>query len=78
VARSSGGTDFSLNCASQLEEAGLAPAFLLPRPFNTPALQPDSQQTVDGLQGALEIGARSSYVPNSPIGVRSAGPAVRA
>jgi hypothetical protein len=24
------------------------------------------QQTVDGLQGALEIRARSSYVPNSP------------
>jgi hypothetical protein len=29
------------------------------------------QQTVDGLNGALEIRARSSYVPNSPIGVRS-------
>jgi len=37
-----------------------------------------SQQTVDGLQGALEIRARSSYVPNSPIGVRSRLPAMRA
>jgi hypothetical protein len=25
-----------------------------------------SQQTVDGLQAALEIGARSSYVPSAP------------
>jgi hypothetical protein len=31
------------------------------------------QQTVDGLQGALEILTRSSYVPNSPIGVQSPG-----
>jgi len=30
-----------------------------------------SQQTVDGLQAALEIGSRSSYVLNEPIGVRS-------
>jgi hypothetical protein len=37
-----------------------------------------SQQTVDGLQGALEIRARSSYVPNSPIGVRSRLPAMHA
>jgi hypothetical protein len=29
------------------------------------------QQTVDGLQPALEILARSSYVPDTPIGVRS-------
>jgi hypothetical protein len=29
------------------------------------------QQTVDGLQRALEIAVRSSYVPSSPIGVRS-------
>jgi hypothetical protein len=29
------------------------------------------QQTVDGLQRALEIAPRSSYVPSSPIGVRS-------
>jgi hypothetical protein len=36
------------------------------------------QQTVDGLQRALEIRARSSYVPNSPIGVRSRLPAMRA
>jgi hypothetical protein len=27
------------------------------------------QQTVDGLQGALEIARRSSYVPDTPIGV---------
>jgi hypothetical protein len=32
----------------------------------TPALQPHPQQTVDGLQAALEIGARSSYVPSAP------------
>jgi hypothetical protein len=30
-----------------------------------------SQQTVDGLQAALEILARSAYVPDIPIGVRS-------
>jgi hypothetical protein len=29
------------------------------------------QQTVDGLQRALEIPSRSSYVPSSPTGVRS-------
>jgi hypothetical protein len=29
------------------------------------------QQTVDGLQAALEIGGRSSYVPVTAIGVRS-------
>jgi hypothetical protein len=29
-----------------------------------PATSP--QQTVDGLQAALEIGARSSYVPSAP------------
>jgi len=27
------------------------------------------QQTVDGLRAALEIGPRSSYVPNAPLGV---------
>jgi hypothetical protein len=32
---------------------------------------PRLQQTVDGLHGALEIAPRSSYVPNSLIGVRS-------
>jgi len=32
---------------------------------------PHPQQTVDGLQGTLEIRARSSYVLNAPIGVRS-------
>jgi hypothetical protein len=38
-----------------------------------------TQQTVDGLHGALEIGLRSSYVPNAPIGVRCPGyPAMRA
>jgi hypothetical protein len=31
------------------------------------------QQTVDGLNAALEIESRSSYVPSSPIGVRSRG-----
>jgi hypothetical protein len=40
------------------------PAALLPA-----AASP--QQTVDGLQAVLEIGARSSYVPVTPIGVRS-------
>jgi hypothetical protein len=30
------------------------------------ALQRHPQQTVDGLQAALEIGARSSYVPSAP------------
>jgi hypothetical protein len=30
-----------------------------------------AQQTVDGLHGTLEIRNRSSYVPSSPIGVRS-------
>jgi hypothetical protein len=29
-------------------------------------LKPQSQQTVDGLHEALEIAARSSYVPSSP------------
>jgi hypothetical protein len=29
-------------------------------------LQCHPQQTVDGLQAALEIGARSSYVPSAP------------
>jgi hypothetical protein len=33
--------------------------------------KPASQQTVDGLNGTLEIHTRSSYVPHSPIGVRS-------
>jgi hypothetical protein len=40
------------------------PAVLLPA-----AASP--QQTVDGLQAALEIQPRSSYVPVTPIGVRS-------
>jgi hypothetical protein len=31
-----------------------------------PALQRHPQQTVDGLQAALEIRARSSYVPSAP------------
>jgi hypothetical protein len=41
------------------------------RQLISPAQQPQPQQTVDGLHAALEIGARSSYVPNAPIGVRS-------
>jgi hypothetical protein len=32
-----------------------------------------SQQTVDGSHAALEIATRSSYVPSTPIGVRSSG-----
>jgi hypothetical protein len=28
-----------------------------------------AQQTVDGINGALEIPSRSSYVPSAPIGV---------
>jgi hypothetical protein len=55
-----------------MKKAGLAPAFCLPLACNMPA-PAAPQQTVDGLQGALEIAARSSYVPSSPIGVRSAG-----
>jgi len=35
------------------------------------ALQCRPQQTVDGFHAALEIGPRSSYVPNAPIGVHS-------
>jgi hypothetical protein len=65
-----------------LEKAGLAPAFLLASGQSCCLLPPKRrviQQTVDGLQRALEIAARSSYVPNSPIGVRSRPfPAVRA
>jgi hypothetical protein len=30
-----------------------------------------TEQTVDGLYRTLEMSARSSYVPSSPIGVRS-------
>jgi hypothetical protein len=41
---------------------------------HAPALQLHAQQTVDGLQAALEMSARSSYVPSSPIGVRSRFP----
>jgi hypothetical protein len=36
-------------------------------------LQPSSQQSVDGLNGALEMSVRSSYVPNSAPGVFSSG-----
>jgi hypothetical protein len=50
------------------------PAFLLLASGGIrPVPQPPPQQTVDGLQRALEIRARSSYVPSSPIGVRSPG-----
>jgi hypothetical protein len=55
-------------------KAGLAPAFLFAARRSCCLLPPKRgaiQQTVDGLQRALEIGVRSSYVPSSPIGVRS-------
>jgi hypothetical protein len=55
-------------------KAGLAPAFLFASRPSCCLLPPKRlmiQQTVDGLQRALEIPARSSYVPSSPIGVRS-------
>jgi hypothetical protein len=43
-------------------------------------LQCHPQQTVDGLQAALEIGARSSYVPSAPTLAFDPGfsPAMRA
>ena len=45
---------------------------LLPPSHGGFRLQSDViQQTVDGLNAALEISDRSSYVPSSPIGVRS-------
>jgi hypothetical protein len=53
-----------------LEKAGLAPAFSFAPPVRR-IIPPHPQQTVDGVQGALEIRARSSYVLNAPIGVRS-------
>jgi hypothetical protein len=58
------------------EKAGLAPAFLLRALFALRGrrcclLPPITQQTVDGSHGTLEMSARSSYVPSSPIGVRS-------
>jgi hypothetical protein len=63
-------------------KAGLTPAFLVAAQRSCCLLPPKRlmiQQTVDGLQRALEIAARSSYVPSSPIGVRSRlFPAVRA
>jgi hypothetical protein len=58
---------------SPTPKAGLAPAFLLPSAAIRAALQPQPQQTVDGVLAALEIGHRSSYVPAAPIGVRSPG-----
>jgi hypothetical protein len=51
-----------------LEKAGLAPVFCLSRHCHLLPLKPSPQQTVDGVQGTLEILSRSSYVPNSPIG----------
>jgi hypothetical protein len=62
-----------------IEKAGLAPAFLvyvINRRLLTAAaisafFRYAFQQTVDGLQGTLEIPSRSSYVPNLPTGVRS-------
>jgi hypothetical protein len=47
---------------------------LLPAAANRPEKRDARQQTVDGSHGVLEIQARSSYVPNSPIGVRSPVP----
>jgi hypothetical protein len=61
-----------------MEKAGLRAGLLFVPAISHTRVATTPQQTVDGLHGALEIGARSSYVPNSPIGVRSAGPAVRA
>jgi hypothetical protein len=63
-------------CGSQL--VSLFDAFSSREPVPASLENAISQQTVDGLQGALEIRARSSYVPNSPIGVRSRLPAMRA
>ena len=61
----------------ELEKAGLAPAFFvwlvravcchLP-PFPQPAIR---NKPLMACNGALEIPPRSSYVPSSPIGVRS-------
>jgi hypothetical protein len=50
--------------------AGLFACAVHPALFRNPA----DQQTVDGSQRALEMSARSSYVPNSAIGVRSRFP----
>jgi len=62
----------------EYEKAGLAPAFLFTLiccdDVCERAPKPASQQSVDGLWGTLEIRRRSSYVPNSPIGVRSRFP----
>jgi hypothetical protein len=44
------------------------------RGYYSGAIRETPQQTVDGLQRTLEIGARSSYVPKAPIGVRSRFP----
>jgi hypothetical protein len=46
--------------------AGLFAGSAVPVTRGACALQPHPQQTVDGLQAALEIGARSSYVPSAP------------
>jgi hypothetical protein len=67
------------------KKAGLAPAFLcafsvcvlaalLPAAAIALEKRDAIQQTVDGLQRALEIIARSSYVPSAPNGVRSRFP----
>jgi hypothetical protein len=45
--------------------------FCLSRHCHLLPLKPCLQQTVDGMQRALEIRLRSSYVPSSPIGDRS-------
>jgi hypothetical protein len=56
------------------------PILLRSRRFraSTPAAQSVPEQTVDGMQPALEISARSSYVPTSLSGVRSPGHPERA
>jgi hypothetical protein len=43
----------------------------MPAAAISPMLQPSLQQSVDGLNGTLEIPARSSYVPSLAPGVGS-------
>jgi hypothetical protein len=52
--------------------------FSLREPVATSLENAMSQQSVDGLLAALEIGVRSSYVPDAPIGVRSRFPGMLA
>jgi hypothetical protein len=56
------------------EKAGFTPVFLFVEPLLfawTPSQPCCPQQPVDGLHAALEIGLRSSYVPEYPLGVQS-------